>query len=279
MPPSLVLANIFLQPDTLMELFDVYTRIEGEERLTFELYPEGDVYVNAGSFQNGGVAMQFQQSTGVTFDAKTECLAAKQIPGDVSIPGDNDKVALTCFTGQRGDCVFHLPNQEPEEMNPGERVLIDLVDEQVISRGPTVYEEVKLYYDSVVLLTGSDALVTCLGGALDVDGDTVPYPVDQCETEPGSPETMGCPDPDNDLVASLDDLCPDEAGPPENQGCPLSTATPIPDIDGDDINDVEDSCPFEPGPPENQGCPEGTTSRPTLRPSSPVLRLRSAGQR
>ncbi|KFF18970.1 hypothetical protein IW22_17380 [Chryseobacterium sp. JM1] len=89
---------------------------------------------------------------------------------------------------------------------------------------------------------------TCLS---DEDGDEIPFYMDQCPKEQGSPENNGCPWPDEDKDGALDkdDQCRDVAGPLENNGCPWL------DTDGDGILDKDDACPTLPGMVENQGCP------------------------
>lgn len=80
----------------------------------------------------------------------------------------------------------------------------------------------------------------------DMDSDGVKDSRDECPTEPGSMETMGCPDTDMDLVADKIDMCPNTAGLAEFNGCA--------DTDSDGISDVEDECPNTTGLAQFDGC-------------------------
>lgn len=263
-------ANLFLQnQQTLLELYDV-NNTPGQERIVMELFPGGDVFYNLGAFESDGALVTFQQSSSLFFNANTSCLSTKQIPSDPTDPNDRDKIALTCYTGQRGDCIVENLGQDPIVMDVNERVLINLSDGSVIERSAPIFEEVKLYYDNAVLLTGDPSLTQCLGTALDTDGDTVPYPLDACPDEVGTPPT-GCPDGDVDGVPDTADLCPEEGGFVDVDGCPLPTPTPLPDVDDDGLEGDDDKCPFDKGSPENDGCPEQTvTPSPTIDGSATV---------
>ncbi|MEO8607196.1 MAG: hypothetical protein ABI690_04910 [Chloroflexota bacterium] len=253
-------ANLYLQDDTLVEVNRV-DNAPGRESLDSVLYPQGDMYANIGDFQNGGVEVALQQNASIKFNANTECVAAKQIPADVSVPNDPDKVAFTCFTGSSGDCSYSFPQSEkPVEMPIGQRVLLDVTDQKEISVGPIQYDEVKKYYDTVMSLTKSDDQVKCLAPSLDTDGDGISYPTDQCPNDPGPADTNGCPDSDGDKLADSVDQCPNVAGDPANNGCPIPTATPLPDVDGDGLNDVIDRCPFAAGLASNHGCPPASAT-------------------
>ncbi|MBZ0286542.1 MAG: hypothetical protein K8I30_02930, partial [Anaerolineae bacterium] len=255
-------ANLYLQDETLVEI----NRVEnapGRESLDSVLYPQGDMYANTGDFKNGGVEVALQQNASIKFFAETQCIAAKQIPADVTKPDDPDKVALTCFTGNSGDCHYRFPDtQEPEGvvMPIGSRVLLDVTNQKEIEVGPIHYDEVKTYYDTVMQLTKSDEQVTCLAPFLDADGDGISYPADQCPSDVGTADTNGCPDSDGDKLADSVDQCPNAAGDPANNGCPLPTATPLPDVDGDGLNDVVDRCPFASGLANNRGCPPASAT-------------------
>jgi len=252
-------ANLYLQDETLVEVNRVDAS-PGQENLDSILYPQGDLYSNTGDFRNGGVQIALQQNASIHFNAQTECIAAKQIPADISIPNDPDKVAFTCFTGQDGDCTYKFPQSEPITMPIGSRVLLDITNQQEIEVGPILYSEVQTYYDTVVALTGSDEQVQCLSPYLDQDGDGVSYPIDECPADPGAADTNGCPDRDGDTLRDSVDQCPDVSGPVENNGCPLPTATPLPDVDGDGLNDVVDRCPFASGLVGDRGCPEASAT-------------------
>lgn len=253
-------ANLYLQDDTLVEVSRV-DNAPGRESLDAVLYPQGDLYSNTGDFRNEGVQVALQQNASIRFDAKTQCIAAKQIPADMSIPDDPDKVALTCFTGQDGDCSYRFPESpEPVIMSIGSRVLLDVTNQQEIEVGAIRFDEVQTYYDTVVSLTKSDEQVKCLAPYLDKDGDSVSYPIDECPDDPGALDTNGCPDRDGDTLRDSVDQCPDAFGPVENNGCPVPTATPLPDIDGDGMNDVVDRCPFAAGSPGDRGCPPASAT-------------------
>jgi len=253
-------ANLYLQPNTLAEV----NRVDGSpgrENLDAVLYPQGDLYSNTGDFHNGGVEVDLQQNASIKFNAETQCIAAKQIPADVNILDDPDRVAFTCFTGQNGDCTYRFPGlPEPVTMPIGRRVLLDITNQVEIEAGPILYSEVQTYYDTVVALTHSDEQVKCLAPHLDKDGDGVSYPADECPDAPGAAETNGCPDRDGDSLRDSVDQCPDVFGPVVNNGCPVPTATPLPDIDGDGFNDVVDRCPFAAGLASERGCPPASAT-------------------
>lgn len=85
----------------------------------------------------------------------------------------------------------------------------------------------------------------------DEDQDSIPFYLDQCPSESGPADNLGCPWPDTDKdgVLDKDDACPSVAGPVENKGCPWE------DTDGDGILDKDDRCPTVPGPAHSNGCP------------------------
>jgi serine/threonine protein phosphatase PrpC len=255
-------ANLYLQEDTVVEISRI-DNVPDRESLDSVLYPQGDMYANTGDFRRGGVEVALQQNASIKFNAETQCIAARQIPPDVTKPDDPDKVALTCFTGNNGDCAYRFPDtQEPEGvvMPIGKRVLLDVTNQKEIEVGPILFDEVKTYYDTVYSLTKSDEQVKCLAPFLDEDADGVSYPADTCPSEAGSAETGGCPDSDGDTLADSLDQCPNTAGDPANNGCPLPTATPLPDVDGDGLNDVVDRCPFASGLVSTRGCPPASAT-------------------
>lgn len=253
-------ANLYLQPNTLVEVSSV-NGMPGRESLESVLYPQGDMYSNTGDFRNGGIEIDLQQNASIHFNAKAQCIAAKQIPADLSIANDPDKVAFTCFTGQDGDCTYRFPeSRDPIIMPIGSRVLLDVTNQKEIEIGAIRYDEVQTYYDTVVELTKSDEQVTCLAPYLDKDGDSVSYPADECPDDPGAVDTNGCPDRDGDTLADSVDQCVDVFGPVENNGCPVPTATALPDIDGDGMNDVVDRCPFAAGSVADRGCPPASAT-------------------
>lgn len=253
-------ANLYLQDDTLVEVSRV-DNYPGRESVDTVLYPQGDMYANTGDFQNGGIEVALQQNASIKFFAETQCIAAKQIPADVSIANDPDKVAFTCFTGNNGDCSYRFPDStEPVTMPINSRVLLDITNQKEIEQGPIHYDEVKTYYDTVMSLTKSDEQVKCLAPSLDSDGDSISYPTDQCPNDVGPADTNGCPDSDGDKLADSVDQCPTAPGDPANNGCPLPTATPLPDVDSDGLNDVVDRCPFAAGLASNRGCPPASAT-------------------
>lgn len=259
-------ANVFLQnQQTLLELYDV-NNTPGQERIVLELFPGGDVFYNMGAFETDGALVSFQQNINLLYNADTSCLSTKQILSDPNDPNDVDKVALTCYTGEDGDCTLELIGQEPVELGVNERILVSLSDGSIISRDAPIFEEVKTYYDNAELLTGDPSLTQCLSVALDTDGDTVPYPVDECPDEVGTPPT-GCPDGDADGVPDTDDQCPEEGGFVDEVGCPL------PDVDGDGLDGDKDKCPFEPGEPEDDGCPLRTDTPSPTADRSPTVTI------
>lgn len=270
----IVPANFYLQQETLMQMNQVS---RPDLTINSQLFPAGDVYSNTGNFSQGLVSIIPQQNADIRFDAHTLCIAAKQVPADLTVPNDPDKLALTCFTGNNEDCHYQFPGEEPEIMPIGQRVLLDITNRKWIENGPILFNEVKTYYDTVVALTKSDEQVTCLAPSLDQDGDTISYPKDECPLEPGPIGANGCPDQDDDSVPDSSDACPTVPGPADNQGCPVPTATPPPDSDGDGVIDVIDLCPTVPGPKENNGCPLDGTVLPTPTPTNtPIIALRTA---
>lgn len=89
------------------------------------------------------------------------------------------------------------------------------------------------------------------GRPKDKDKDGVSNKKDNCKKDPGTWETMGCPDTDGDGLLDSEDTCPKEAGPKENGGCPWA------DRDDDGVFDKDDECIDVAGPVENNGCPWG----------------------
>ncbi|MCU0474885.1 MAG: SpoIIE family protein phosphatase [Anaerolineae bacterium] len=219
-------ANVFLQSQqTLIELFAV-NNVPDQEGILLQLFPAGDVFYNMGTFQNRGASVNFLQNASLLYVAETACLSTKQLPGDPTDPNARDTVALTCYTGQRGDCWMQTVGEPEVEVIPiGQRAVFDLVSGELVSQSAPLFDEVKTYYDTAVILTGSDEQVQCLGAYLDLDGDTVPYPADVCPEQPGSVAAQGCPDADDDGVTDDIDQCPAEGGFVDATGCPLPTPT------------------------------------------------------
>ena len=82
----------------------------------------------------------------------------------------------------------------------------------------------------------------------DRDNDGVPNNEDDCPSDPGPINLLGCPDTDGDGIADKFDDCPLEFGPLELFGCP--------DKDGDGVIDKKDECPEIKGKPVFAGCPD-----------------------
>jgi serine/threonine protein phosphatase PrpC len=262
--------NVYLQADTQAQISRV---VDPPATPSFDMLlypPTGDIFVNTGEYQTGGVSVSLLQNEGIKFEAQTQCIAAKQIPKDVTKPNDKDKVAFTCFTGYQGDCTYKFPGAEPEVMPIGKRVLLDIENRQWIEDGPIQYSEVKSYVDTVLKLTNNIDQVKCLNPYLDADGDgltPLTSPADQCPNDAGPAKTNGCPDKDGDGVPDNQDQCPAVVGDPAFKGCPPPTATPLPDIDGDGLSGAADLCPAQPGPKTNNGCPASSESQPAAPPA------------
>ncbi len=247
-------ANAYLQPRTSI-IFDSIISQVGEETIETSFDAESEMYVQAGSFINGGVFMSMNLFDNVQLDSRSRCFAVRQIPPDLENRDDFDKLAFTCFTGQDGDCTYTFPGEDPVAIPVGRRVLLNLESSELVTDDESpLYERIKLYYDTVVDLSGSDADATCLAPYLDEDGDGILYPQDICEFDAGTEITEGCPDADGDAIRDSQDACPNEAGLVDFDGCPPPEATQIPDVDGDGLVGAADECPFEPGPASNNGC-------------------------
>ncbi|MEO0561678.1 MAG: hypothetical protein AAF125_06175 [Chloroflexota bacterium] len=229
----------------------------GTEFMDLQMGAESDVYIRSGDFSGGGIRASIQGYPDISLFALTGALSANQIPPDPEDPTDTEKIAFTCYGDNTSSaCSFTLEGGSVTAINVGERALIDLDESQLLIVEDPDYEEVKGYRDLVFSLTGNDENARDLWPYLDIDGDTVRYPFDECEFEPGNPATAGCPDTDGDGIRDTQDDCPNEPGPLENGGCPFATATPLNlDPDGDGILPPEDACPTEAGPVENNGCP------------------------
>lgn len=80
--PLIEPANFYLQTNTLMQM-DMVSR--ADKRINAQLFPAGDVYANTGDYAQGMVSIIPQQDTDVRFDAETLCIAAKQIPAELTI--------------------------------------------------------------------------------------------------------------------------------------------------------------------------------------------------
>ena len=176
-----------------------------------------------------------EQDRDIVFDTKVPCLAARQIPADEDDPDDTDEVAFSCYSGLDENCEYRIDNGiddigTPVEIPVGNRALIDIEKREVKEITSILYEEARLYYDTIIKLGGGSYQVECVGGYLDADGDNVPYPEDLCPYKPGLVDVSGCPDVDGDLLPDPEDLgddvvsnfvdaCPDDFGPVDNQGC------------------------------------------------------------
>lgn len=259
LPNTYQAANIFLQPESAIQLDNVNNQAS-IENMEILLFPNSDIFVNSGNFWQGGVEVSILMNAGIQFEAQASCIAAKEITPNLDELDTPEKVVFTCFTGDENSCQYLLPGSQPVTMSIGQRYLLDIDNLELIESGDIIYEEVKSYYDTVFNLTGDASKADCLEAYLDSDGDTIPYPLDECEFEAGTQETGGCPDSDNDGLRDNIDQCPTagDRNAIDETGCLLNTATPLPDSDGDGLNDALDLCPFRSGEEDLFGCPAST---------------------
>lgn len=228
LPPEFHGANVFLLPDSELEITNVNNAL-GEEHYELTLFaPTGEFFVNNHSFgRNGGMVLNLPQRDDISFQTEVYCAAAKYIPPAENPQTEEDtkeRIAFTCFDFGDGDgkCTAHMPNEDIE-LTIGQRHLFNITDGKLISSTPVIYDEVGAYYNMVIYLTGIDEEASCLTYQLDADNDGFVYPDDLCESEPGP--ALGCPDADNDRVPDNLDACPDEFGlenfdDPSTNGCP-----------------------------------------------------------
>lgn len=247
-------ANVYLQPNTEIQVNHV-DDLSDQPNMSMVLAPEGDVYSNTGDYHLGGVTIALQQNPEILFQAQTLCISEKQLTPDPATPDDPAKVALTCYTGPYGTCTYSFPGMTPTPFPIGQRVVLDIDNEQFHSIGPVQYDELKTYYDTVYQLTNSYDQVECLRPGMDNDGDGTFNPVDQCPDQVGGLDTFGCPDGDGDKVPDSIDQCPAQPGLPNFNGC-------LPDTDGDGVADPQDLCVDQPGLQIHQGCPDATAVAP-----------------
>lgn len=85
---------------------------------------------------------------------------------------------------------------------------------------------------------------TCVELEYDADGDGVRWDMDECDDQPGTASTRGCPDGDGDGWSDVLDRCPLIAG--ALYGCP--------DADQDGVPDSDDRCPDVRGMVSLDGC-------------------------
>lgn len=270
-------ASIYMQPQTSLELIRV-VETTGQESFDLRLQPGGDMFGQLAStniFLNAGVNINPAQDSNIRFHSQTTCFAAKQLMPPPETPDEPEKLAISCYTGGSGDCIYQLsPEDPPVIMQIGQRVVLDVENTELVGEGPILFEEAASYYDLMVALLGGDdgRAASCLYSYLDEDNDLVRYPQDQCPTEVGPIETDGCPDADRDGIRDSEDACPSDRGLAANNGCPALADQS--DGDGDGIIDFFDECPQEPGPGTLDGCPvlpadltataQVSTSTPTL---------------
>jgi VCBS repeat-containing protein len=245
-------ANLYLQPSTSLRLNQVIDT-PGKEHIDLLLGHNGDLFVNAGDYENGGISIALEQNPDIVLQSQSACMSAKQIPADASKSDDTDKVLLACYGGDASACTYHFPGADPASVAPGQQALLDINNQKLISTRPLTQDDIDTYRQTIWALSQNVDQLNCLSSWLDEDHDGVNYPTDLCPNEAGSVAAQGCPDTDNDGVPNSADQCPLDIGPASNNGCPL------PDVDGDNLAGTADACPFNPGPASNQGCPlEGT---------------------
>jgi PKD repeat protein/serine/threonine protein phosphatase PrpC len=241
-------ANLYLQPSTSLRLNQVIDG-PGQEHIDMMLGHNGDLFVNAGDYEHGGISIALEQNPDILLQSQSACMSAKQIPADVSDPTDTDKVALACYGGDASTCTYRFPGVEPVSVAPGQQALLDINNQKLIETRPLTQDDINSYRQTIWTLTQNPAQLSCISSWLDEDKDGINYPLDLCPTEAGSVAAQGCPDDDNDGVPNSADQCPVDVGPASNNGCPL------PDVDNDGLAGVADDCPFDAGPASNHGCP------------------------
>jgi outer membrane protein OmpA-like peptidoglycan-associated protein len=96
----------------------------------------------------------------------------------------------------------------------------------------------------------------------DKDRDGIPDKEDNCPTQKGTFQTLGCPDKDGDGIADKDDNCSEVPGKLKYHGCP------VPDSDMDSVNDDEDECPKVYGLLKYKGCPVPDTDHDGINDES-----------
>ena len=103
-------------------------------------------------------------------------------------------------------------------------------------------------------------------GCPDDDNDQIANQADKCATQPEDldqfEDTDGCPEEDNDRdgLADKDDNCPLQPGTVNTLGCP--------DQDADGVADIGDNCPQEPEDvdqfEDQDGCPDNDNDKDTI---------------
>lgn len=256
---------IFLQPNTLLRL-DLVDNTQAQERIELQLFPNGDLFTETRDFANGGVQVSVQQNAGIFFEARTLCMAAKQIPPDPAVLDDTQKVAFTCYTGTLGDCTITI-NGQTTSITPRRRVLVDIDRAEILSEGPILFTEAQTYLVTTTDLLGRPP--ACITQALaanenDIDGDGFLNEVDACPDrgdEGFGIDDNGCPnsppDSDDDGVSDALDQCPQQGDLGDGL---LPNGCPIIDSDDDGIPDTDDACPAvgDSGDGvDEEGCPLG----------------------
>lgn len=280
--PAPVRAVGFLEPNSSFNISSI-DNTPGNETLELTLDTDSELIVHSYDFANGGISVELFGFGNVRFFTSAEAFAVRQIPPDSTLDAeDTDKAEFACISAQIAECLytlsadsvqtrdtggFRLMNNAPQDNNVitsiipvGQVVLLDLKNSALLELDPISYERATRYYDLLVEAANNTEETHYLEPYLDPDEDTVLYPADACEFEPGPAATNGCPDSDGDNIRDLDDVCPLVPGiarpdNPDRNGCPEPTATPLPDADGDGIIDIIDLCPNVIGVVENDGCP------------------------
>ena len=185
-------AGIFMQPGSTAEI--TVANNENPANIELLMYPDSDLFINAGEFSSGGVRVEYVEDTRFAFNtSQTECASVQHLPALSGEVVRVETLAFTCFTGDEDSCNFRIPGRPPTPMIIGQQYVIDINEQTLIASIDVDYERVKSYYDTVVALQGIDTSAICLAPYLDADGDGVRYPDDACEFEVGLAGNRGCP--------------------------------------------------------------------------------------
>lgn len=185
-------ANIYMQPGSTVEILEANN--QPPANIEMQVYPDSDVFINAGEFSSGGVRIEYQPDPRFVFNTRrTECATIQHIP---ALPDDTSSIetmTFTCLTGDANSCNYRIPGRQVSQMVIGKQYVIDVQNQTLLDTIDPNYETLKFYYDTVEVLRGDDLAATCLAPYLDVDGDGVRYPDDLCEFEVGLAGNAGCP--------------------------------------------------------------------------------------
>jgi PKD repeat protein/serine/threonine protein phosphatase PrpC len=215
-------ANLYLQPGTSIRLNQVNDSA-GSERIDLLLGRGGNLFVNAGDFDHGGVSVALEQNPDIVIQSQSACLSVKQISADATKQDDTDKVALICYGG--GSCTYQLPGGPPASVAGNQQAVLDVDNKTLISTNPISQQDIDTYRDTIWQLTHREDQLNCISNWLDEDKDNINYPADQCPSDFGPAFNNGCPeqrDLDGDNLVGVNDRCPLDAGPASNQGCPTT---------------------------------------------------------